>query len=146
MLMLREKIDRVLESGKDASLLFLRLILAYGFYEPAKSKWSDMDATAMWFANDLQMPFPTLNAYIAASTEALGVALLVLGLCVRFISLPLMVVMVVAIITVHLASGFASGDNGYEIPLYYLLMLFVLVTHGGGKYGIDGILAAKKNK
>jgi putative oxidoreductase len=146
MLMLREKIDRVLESGKDASLLFLRLILAYGFYEPAKSKWSDMDATAMWFANDLQMPFPTLNAYIAASTEALGVALLVLGLCVRFISLPLMVVMVVAIITVHLASGFASGDNGYEIPLYYLLMLFVLVTHGGGKYGIDGILAAKKDK
>ncbi len=146
MLMLKEKIERILEGGKDASLLFVRLILAYGFYEPAKSKWSDIDATAKWFANSLHMPFPTLNAYMAASTEALGVALLVLGLCVRFISLPLMVVMVVAITTVHLSSGFSAGNNGYEIPLYYLFMLFVLVTNGGGKYGIDGILSAKKDK
>jgi putative oxidoreductase len=143
---LKEKVERILDNGKDASLLFLRLMLAYGFYEPAKSKWSDIDATAAWFANDLHMPFPTLNAYMAASTETLGVALLVLGLCVRFISIPLMVVMVVAIFTVHLASGFSAGDNGYEIPLYYLLMLFVLVTHGGGKYGIDGIWSGRKDK
>ena len=74
------------------------------------------------------IPFPTLNAYMAASTEALGVVLLTIGLFTRLISVPLMVVMVVAIMTVHLAHGFSAGDNGFEIPLYYMLFLFIFVA------------------
>ncbi|MGZ8548857.1 MAG: HvfX family Cu-binding RiPP maturation protein, partial [Sulfuricurvum sp.] len=135
MYVLKEKIERVLDKGKNLSLLFMRLILAYGFYGPMMGKWSDMGAVAKWFGEDLGLPFPMLNAYMAASTEALGVALLTLGLGVRFISLPLMVVMIVAISTVHLTNGFSAGKNGFEIPLYYMIMLFVLATHGGGKYG-----------
>lgn len=134
---LKEKVETLLGGMKDFSLLLIRLALAYGFYEPAMNKWSDIGAVAQWFKDDLGLPFPVLNAYMAASTEALGVALLVLGLGVRFISIPLMVVMVVAITTVHLSNGFSAGDNGYEIPLYYLLMLLVLASHGGGKYGLD---------
>lgn len=133
----KEKTETVLDSFKDLSLLLIRLALAYGFYEPAMSKWSNIGAVAQWFGDDLGLPFPLLNAYMAASTEALGVALLVLGLGVRFISAPLMIIMVVAITTVHLSNGFSAGENGYEIPLYYMLMLFVLVSHGGGKYGLD---------
>jgi putative oxidoreductase len=143
MCALKEKIESIMDRGRDASLLLLRLILAYGFFGPAMSKWDDIGAVAKWFGENLGMPFPLLNAYMAASTEALGVVLLILGLGVRFISLPLMAVMVVAIATVHLANGFSSGDNGFEIPLYYLLMLFVLATHGGGRWGLDGILACK---
>lgn len=146
MCILKEKLEMVLDKGKDLSLLFMRLILAYGFYEPMMGKWSDIGAVAKWFGEDLGLPFPLLNAYMAASTEALGVVLLILGFGVRFISLPLMVVMVVAITTVHLSNGFSSGDNGFEIPLYYLLMLFVLATHGGGKLGIDGLFDKNKVK
>lgn len=143
---LLEKAEAILNKGQDASLLFVRLILAYGFYGPMMGKWSDMDAVAKWFGEDLGLPFPLLNAYMAASTEALGVVLLTLGLGVRFISFPLMVVMVVAITTVHLGNGFSAGDNGFEIPLYYMLMLFVLATHGGGKWGIDGLFAKKTSQ
>jgi putative oxidoreductase len=143
MCILKEKMEMVLDKGKDASLLFIRLILAYGFYEPMMGKWSDIGAVAKWFGEDLGLPFPLLNAYMAASTEALGVALLTLGLGVRFTSLPLMVVMLVAISTVHLSNGFSAGENGFEIPLYYMLMLFVLATHGGGKYGINGLFSKK---
>lgn len=143
MCIVKEKMDMVLDKGKDASLLFIRLILAYSFYESMMGKWSDIGAVAKWFGEDLGLPFPLLNAYMAASTEALGVALLTLGLGVRFISLPLMVVMVVAISTVHFSNGFSAGENGFEIPLYYMLMLFVLATHGGGKYGIDGLFTKK---
>lgn len=132
-----KKIEMLLDKGQDLGLLLLRLILAYGFYSPAMNKWADIGAVATWFEQDLGIPFPLLNAYMAASTEMAGVVLLVLGLGVRLIALPLMVVMVVAITTVHLANGFSSGDNGFEIPLYYLLMLFTLATHGGGKFGVD---------
>ena len=137
MVALMKKMETLLDKGEDFSLLLLRLILAYGFYEPATNKWSDIGAVATWFGEGLGIPFPLLNAYLAASTEMAGVVLLVLGLGVRFIALPMMVVMVVAITTVHLANGFSSGDNGFEIPLYYLLMLFTLATHGGGKFGVD---------
>jgi putative oxidoreductase len=52
--------------------------------------------------------------------------------------------MIVAIVTVHLPHGFSSGDNGFEIPLYYMLMLLVLVAHGGGKFSIDYFISKEK--
>ncbi len=131
--------EPLLDKLQSISLLSVRLVLAYGFYEPARMKWSDIAAVAEWFGS-MGLPLPTLQAYLAASTEAAGVLLLTLGLFTRLISIPLMVVMVVAIVTVHLPNGFSSGDNGFEIPLYYLIMLFVLATHGGGKFSLDNLL------
>lgn len=136
---LYKSIVPLLEKLRSLSLLFLRLILAYGFYEPAKMKWSDIDSVAEWFVS-MGIPLPMLQAYLAASTEALGVLLLTLGLGTRLISIPLMIVMIVAIVKVHLPHGFSSGDNGFEIPLYYMLMLFVLMTHGAGKLSADYFL------
>jgi len=129
----------ILSNGQSFSLLLARLVMAYGFYTPAMTKWSDIDSVATWFAS-LGIPFPTLNAYMAASTELLGVVLLTLGLFTRIISIPLMVVMVVAIATVHLAHGFNAGDNGFEIPLYYLLFLAVFASFGAGKFSLDHLL------
>lgn len=138
-----EYIEPVLEKLQSLSLLFLRLILAYGFYEPAKMKWSDIGSVAEWFGS-MGFPLPTLQAYMAASTEALGVLLLTIGFATRLISIPLIVVMIVAILTVHLGNGFSSGDNGFEIPLYYMLMLLVLVAHGAGKFSVDYFLYKDK--
>lgn len=130
------------EKLQDLSLLFLRLVLAYGFYGPAMHKWDDISAVAEWFGS-MGIPLPVLNAYMAASTELAGVVLLTLGLFTRLISIPLIVVMVVAITTVHLGNGFSSGDNGFEIPLYYMLMLFALVAYGSGKFSVDRFLERK---
>lgn len=124
-------------------LLLIRLILAYGFYNPAKMKWSDINAIGEWFST-IGIPAPYLNAYLAASTETLGVILLVLGLGTRLISIPLMITMVVAIVTVHWTNGFEAGQNGFEIPLYYLLMLFTLLILGPGKASLDELI--HKNK
>ena len=123
-------------------LLLLRLVLAYGFFVPAKMKWGNIDGIAQWFES-LGYPLPTLNAYVAATTETLGVVLLTLGFATRLISIPLMFVMVIAILTVHMGNGFDAGDNGFEIPLYYLLMLFTLFISGPGKYSIDSLLSKK---
>lgn len=129
----------ILSNGESVSLLLARLTIAYGFYEPAMQKWSDISSVANWFGT-LGIPFPTLNAYMAASTELLGVVLLTLGLFTRLISIPLMVVMVVAITTVHLTHGFSAGDNGFEIPLYYLLFLALFASLGAGKFSLDHLI------
>ena len=133
----------ILQNFQSLSLLFARLAVAYGFLEPALMKWKDIDGIATWFGT-MGIPFPTLNAYMSATTEILGVVLLTLGLFTRLISIPLIVVMVVAIMTVHLAHGFSAGDNGFEIPLYYMLFLFIFLSHGAGKFSIDYFLFEKK--
>ena len=106
-------------------------------------KWKDIDSVAQWFSS-LGIPMPLLNAYMAASTEIIGVVLLTLGLFTRLISIPLIVVMIVAIGTVHFSNGFSAGDNGFEIPLYYMLFLIVFLSHGAGKFSIDSILFKDK--
>jgi len=129
---------------KPLSLLFARLIVAYGFYEPAMNKWSGIENVAQWFGS-IGIPFPLLNAYMAATTEITGVVLLTLGLFTRAISIPLIVVMVVAIVTVHLPNGFSAGDNGFEIPLYYMLFLFIFFANGAGRFSLDRLIFGEKN-
>jgi len=135
---------RVTEYFQSIALFIARLMIAYGFYEPAMSKWKDIDSVAQWFGT-MGIPFPTINAYLAASTEIVGVGLLVLGLFTRLISLPLIVIMIVAIFTVHIGNGFSAGDNGFEIPLYYMVFLLIFVSHGAGKFSLDNIFFNKDN-
>ena len=129
----------ILSNGQSLSLLLARLAIAYGFYEPAIRKWSDIGSIATWFES-IGIPLPSLNAYMAASTELLGVILLTLGLFTRLISIPLIIVMIVAITTVHLVHGFAAGNNGFEIPLYYMLFLAIFASFGAGKFSLDYLL------
>ncbi len=134
---------RLAEYLKSPSLLFARLAVAYGFYEPAMMKWGDINATAEWFAS-MNYPLPLLNAYAAATTEITGVVLLTLGLFTRLISVPLIVVMIVAITTVHLSHGFSAGDNGFEIPLYYMIFLLIFLSHGAGRFSLDHLIFGEK--
>ena len=139
---LYQNVTQKLDSLKDLPPLFFRLILAYGFYTPAMMKWGNISGIAEWFGS-IGIPLPTLNAYMAASTEMAAVILLPLGLATRFISIPLIITMVVAIVTVHGGNGFEAGNNGFEIPLYYMLMLFALLINGAGKISVDNIIKGR---
>lgn len=127
---------------QDVALLAMRLVLAYGFFNPAMMKVKNFNGIIEWFAS-LGIPLPVFNAFLATTTELLGVLLLTIGLGVRVITLPLIITMIVAITTVHWSNGFEAGDNGFEIPLYYIVMLFLLHTHGSGKYSVDALLRKK---
>jgi putative oxidoreductase len=130
------KLIRCLEALKALPLLALRWVLAYGFLTPALEKVKNFDSVVMWFGT-LNIPFPKLHAYLAVSTEVCGVILLFLGLLTRLISIPLIILLCVAIATVHWVHGFSFANNGFEIPLYYILMLFVLLVFGPGGVSID---------
>ena len=142
MVSLYFKFRDTVSSLSDLPQLFFRLILSYGFYEPAMKKLNNFDAIVQWFGS-LGMPFPTVNAVLATATETSGFILLFLGLGTRLISIPLIVVMIVAIVTVHLPNGFSAGNNGYEIPLYYMLMLISLIITGPGRLSLDAIIEKK---
>lgn len=133
-----------LEDAKNFPLLLIRLVLAYGFYGPATMKWSNIHQVATMFGS-AGIPVPLFSTYLVATTEMLGAILLLLGFCMRFITVPLMIVMIVAITTVHWTNGFPAGENGFEIPLYYLIMLFTIFVYGSGKYSLDYFVGKKCN-
>ncbi len=95
--------------------LALRLYLVPIFWMGGTKKLSDMDSIVQWFGNPdwgLGLPFPEVMAWLATSTEISGAILLLIGLGVRWISLPLMVTMVVAALTVHLPNGWLAIAEG----------------------------------
>ena len=139
MLGICDQIAGKMKYAKDIPLLLMRLVLAYGFWGPAMMKWNNMQGIIDWF-DGMGIPFPTVNAYLSASTEVAGSVLLFFGIATRIISLPLMVVMLVAIFTVHIHNGFEAGANGFEIPLYYLIMLITLLVYGPGRFSLEGLL------
>lgn len=139
---LNQLFSKVEASWTNLPPLFFRLVLAYGFLGPAVSKVTGFGNVVAWFESmGFFMPF--FSALAATTTEALGVVLLFLGLGTRLISLPLMFVMGVATWTVHWENGFACGQNGFEINLYYFLMLFSLFVGGAGKVSLDHRIGLK---
>lgn len=97
--------------------LALRLYLAPVFWVAANNKWNPLDSesslqnTIDWFANPdwgLGLPFPEIMAYLAWGAEYFGAIFLILGLAVRWISIPLMVTMIVAATTVHWHNGWQA--------------------------------------
>jgi uncharacterized membrane protein YphA (DoxX/SURF4 family) len=97
--------------------LALRLYLAPIFFMAGYNKFSHFDNTAQWFGNaewGLGMPFPEVMAFLAVSTELVGAFLLVIGLAVRWISIPLMFTMIVAAVTAHWQNGWSAiADNTF---------------------------------
>ena len=139
------KIFTFLDNLKDIPPLLFRLVLAYGFYGPATMKLKNFGGIVEWFTS-MGILLPKMNAFLATGTETAGFILLFLGLATRLISIPLIIVMLVAIFTVHIGNGFESGNNGYEIPMYYILMLFSLIITGPGRISLDYFIQKYINK
>jgi putative oxidoreductase len=95
--------------------LALRLYLVPIFWMAGTKKLADMDSIIEWFGNPdwgLGLPFPEVMAWLATLTEAGGAILLLVGFAVRWISIPLMITMVVAAVTVHWQNGWLAIAEG----------------------------------
>ena len=115
--------------------LAMRVFLFFPFLMAGTQKIQGMENTIEWFGNadwGLGLPFPTLLAYLAAYTEYIGAWLLLLGLATRWISIPLMVTMLVAIFAVHIDNGWAAiaDSNSREVAIRLGAAKDILREHG----------------
>lgn len=110
LLQFQKQLDRTRVADFLAPL-FLRLYLAPVFWMAGTSKYHSFEDTAAWFGNadwGLGLPFPTLLAFLATSTEIIGAIMLLTGFGVRWVSIPLMITMLVAIFSVHWVNGWQA--------------------------------------
>ena len=92
-------------------LLLIRLYLAPVMVQAGWQKLANFDSTVQWFGDaefGLGLPFPYLLAILASLAEFIGGLLLVPGLAVRWVSIPLLITMVVAMVTVHAENGWLA--------------------------------------
>ncbi len=118
MINLFNKLQSILNCSRSFDFLAplaLRLYLVPIFWMAGTKKLAAFDSTVDWFGNPdygLGLPFPYVMAGLATWVEIIGAVLLFLGLAVRWVSIPLMVTMFVAAVSVHLKNGWLAIAEG----------------------------------
>lgn len=118
MYLFLDRLYQLLNTTRAADFLAplaLRLYLAPIFWMAGSRKLDDMESTIAWFGNadwGLGLPFPALMAWLATLTEVGGAVMLLFGFAVRWISVPLMITMLVAMFTVHWHNGWLAIAEG----------------------------------
>jgi putative oxidoreductase len=131
----------------------LRLIVGFGFMEHGYAKLARGHGSFAGILAALGVPAPSLLASATIGVELLGGLAVLLGFLVPLASIPMTVVLVVAIFTVHLPYGFSSiklqavtiagaqfGPPGYECDLLYIAALAALVLAGSGPFSLDQVI------
>ena len=135
----------------------LRLIVGYGFIAHGYAKLARGPDTFAVVLHTLGVPLPHLLAWATTVVELLGgIAILVGGFVVP-VSVPMAVVLLTALFTVHAPYGFSSvrllevtaggakfGPVGYEVVLLYLAGLAALAVGGAGPLSLDEWLRGRR--
>jgi putative oxidoreductase len=137
----------------------LRLIIGYGFMAHGWAKLSRGPAGFAKLLEHIGAPLPEATAWVSTLIEFLGGLAILAGAFVAAVSVPLIVMMLVAMFTVHLRYGFSAintigltadgpqfGPPGYEVNLLYIAGLLALILRGAGPFSIDQLLARSKRE
>src|SRR5262245_46599526 len=134
----------------------LRLIIGFGFMAHGWAKLSRGPSGFAKLLGQIGAPLPEATAWASTFVELLGGLAIFVGAFVEVVSIPLIVMMLVAMFTVHMRYGFRSvntigltedgpkfGPPGYEVNLLYIAGLISLLMGGAGSLSIDRVLLRK---
>ncbi len=137
----------------------IRLVVGYGFMAHGYAKLSRGPETFAVVLHTLGVPEPSLAAWAATLVELIGGAAVMAGVLIPWASIPMSVVLLTALVTVHLPYGFFSvkfaevtqsgikfGSVGYEILLLYFAGLVALVLGGPGALSLQGWIERRQNR
>jgi putative oxidoreductase len=135
----------------------LRLIVGFGFFAHGYAKLSRGAEVFIAILHAIGMPFAELLGWGTIVVEIVGGLMILLGAFVPIIALPMIIVLLSAIFSVHLPNGFSSiklvsydasgahfGQPGYECDLLYIAALLALCFGGAGPLSLDGYLSARR--
>lgn len=134
----------------------LRLIIGFGFAAHGYAKLSRGPENFAVILAALGVPQPEVTAWATSLLEFVGGVSVMAGAFVVPLSLPLVIVMLTAMFTVHVQYGFSSvrlraitasgaefGPIGYELNLLYIAGLLVLAWGGTGPLSVDRWLRSR---
>ena len=136
----------------------LRLIVGYGFLEHGMAKWAKGPGAFAAILQETRVPAPHVMAWLTIITEVFGGLAILLGAFVTLVSVPTILLLAVAIVTVHVPYGFSSiklmkivdgraqfGPPGYECDLLYIACIVSLVLCGPTPWSVDAYRLRKES-
>jgi putative oxidoreductase len=140
---LRRQVDQTIHLLNEQEWivqLLVRVFVGYFFMETGWGKLHNLDGFAQRFAG-WGIPWPHFNAALSAYTEFIGGLLTIFGIGTRLVSIPMIINMLVAILTVNLKSV-NDIDSFVELdePLYALTYLWLLIS-GPGWVSVDYLIS-----
>lgn len=135
----------------------LRLMVGFGFLAHGIAKWQRGPEAFAAILQAIGVPFPHVMAWTTITTEiAVGVAFLS-GAFIDLMSIPAIVLLAVAIVTVHIPYGFSSimllsvtdgraqfGPPGYECDLLYIAAILAVALSGPTPWSVDSYRSSKR--
>ena len=128
----------------------LRLVIGYGFIAHGLAKLARGPDDFIGLLQAMGLPLSGLLGWATILVELVGGIAILLGALVPLASVPMIIVLLVAVVTVHLPNGFSSiklvaydasgahfGQPGYETDLLYLASLVALCLGGAGPWSLD---------
>lgn len=120
--------------------LLMRLFVGYFFLETGWGKIQNIDGFIQRFIQ-WGIPWPSFLAPLSAYTELVGGALTIVGLGTRLVSIPMIINMIVAIVSVNLKHVFGLNDFvELDEPLYGLVYFWLMIS-GPGSVSLDHLVA-----
>ena len=119
-----------------------RLALGWIFVQSGWGKLHNLESVIEYFGS-LGIPAPHLQAPFVAGVELVGGLLVLGGLFTRFVSVPLAITMVVALLTAKRADIASAGDLFGSVEFLYLLGFGYLAAFGAGLISLDEILVRR---
>jgi len=138
----RGRVAELSERLEWAPLLLARVTVGWVFVHSGWGKLHNLPKVIEYFES-LGIPAAHLQAPLSASTELLAGTAVLLGLLTRLASLPLIVVMTVAILTARREDIESANALFGLIEYAYIVMLVQLVVRGGGRVSLDAALAKR---
>jgi len=126
-------------------LLVARLSVGWVMAEAGWGKLSDITQTIENFRG-LGIPMPEIQAPMAGVSELVFGSMLLAGLLTRIASIPLMVIMTVAIITAKRGEIEVLSDLLFFGEFLFIALLLVLLVRGGGFLSLDRLLVWKRSR
>lgn len=139
------------------AVLPLRLIVGLGFFAHGLAKWNRGPQKFGVLLQHIGVPFPSLMAWVGTLSELLGGLALLIGIAVALTSIPLIIMMLVAMFTIHIHYGFSAvntigltatgpqlGPPGYEINLLYIAALLALALSAPTPWSLDAWLQRRR--
>ena len=149
---------RISSAMQRYAALPLRAIAGGGFIQHGWAKIVKGPDAFAAILQALHVPFPHLSAYLTITVELLAGSALLLSAFVAWASVPAIVVLLTAMLTVHLPYGFSSikikavvdgraqfGPPGYECDLLYIACILALVLLSPGPWSIDSYRLRARN-
>lgn len=143
-------------SFREWAPLPLRLIIGFGFCAHGIAKIGKGPDHFVDIVQAIGVPFPWFMAWLTIFVEIVCGALMIAGALVPLIALPMLVVLAVALVSVHMQFGFTSikliavtasgpkfGPPGMETDLLYIAGIATLVIGGPGPFAFDTWLLRK---